>query len=224
MNEKAAVQGYDISAHSAAILGCGGLGTNVAVHLAGAGIGKLWLCDFDTVQTRNLNRQFFYTPKDVGALKCELLSRRLSAFSPETEIIPVNRHVTSANDLSFADDAELLILAADNITVRALSAAYCEQRGKPYINGGVDGGFGTAYLCVPGKTASLEDAGGLLAPKEKPRSQSPTVGVIGALQAKLAVDFFLNKTASQGVLLCFDEMEIHALPLKTDPIEGDEDS
>ena len=61
MSEKSDVQGYDISAHSAVVIGCGGLGTNIAVHLAGAGIGKLWLCDYDTVQTRNLNRQFFYT-------------------------------------------------------------------------------------------------------------------------------------------------------------------
>ncbi|MBQ5970419.1 MAG: ThiF family adenylyltransferase [Clostridia bacterium] len=214
MNEKAQVQGYDISANSAAVIGCGGLGTNVAVHLAGAGIGKLWLCDFDTVQTRNLNRQFFYTPQDVGNAKCLLLAERLRAFSPETEITPVQKRILSPKDLDFARDAELVILAVDNIDARKVTAGWCEQTGKPAVNGGVDGAYGTAYLFVPGKTASLESAGALAVPKTKPQSQSPVVGIIGALEAKLAVDYFLNNTASQGVLLCFDGLEIQKLPLK----------
>ena len=214
MNEKAEVQGYDVSAHSAAIIGCGGLGTNVAVHLAGAGVGKLWLCDFDTVQTRNLNRQFFYTSQDVGKAKCLLLAERLRAFAPETEILPVQKQILSSGDLDFALDAELVILAVDNIDARRIIADWCERVGKPAVNGGVDGAYGTAYLFVPGKTASLEEAGAVTPPRQKPRSQSPVVGVIGALQAKLAVDYFLKKTASQGVLLCFDGLEIQKLPLK----------
>ena len=214
MNEKSQVQGYDVSGHSAAVIGCGGLGTNVAVHLAGAGVGKLWLCDFDTVQTRNLNRQFFYTPQDVDQPKCALLSKRLCAFAPEVEIVPVNRKILSAEDLDFAREAELVILAVDNVDARRVVAEWCETTGKPYVNGGVDGAYGTVYLCVPGKTPSLEEAGGLLPPRQKPRSQSPVVGVIGALEAKLAVDFLLNDPASQGVLLCFDGMEIQTLKLK----------
>ena len=222
MNEKAAVQGYDISMHSAAIVGCGGLGTNVAVHLAGAGVGRLWLCDFDTVQTRNLNRQFFYTPQDVGKLKCDLLAKRLAAFAPDCDIIPVERKIQTPDDLRFADDAELLILAVDNVAARRVAADYCEQTGKPYINGGVDRDFGTAILCVPGKTASLPDAGGLAPPQKQPQSRSPVVGMIGALEAKLATDYFLQNTASQGMLLCFDGTEIQALPIKFH--KGDEDA
>lgn len=221
MNEKAAVQGYDISAHSAAVLGCGGLGTNVAVHLCGAGIGRLWLCDFDTVQTRNLNRQFFFTKEDAGKPKCALLASRLRAYAPETEIIPVEREIKTPGDLRFADEAELLILAVDNVAARAVAAAYCEAANKPCINGGVDGDYGTVFLSVPGKTAALREAGGLLEPQKKPRSESPVVGVIGALQAKLAVDYFLKNTASQGLLLCFDGLEIQSLPIK--PNKGDED-
>jgi sulfur carrier protein ThiS adenylyltransferase len=213
MNEKVSVQGYDISAHSAAVIGCGGLGTNVAVHLAGAGIGRLWLCDFDTVQTRNLNRQFFYTAADVDQPKCALLAARLAAFAPDCEIIPVERKIETIADLGFTDEAELVILAVDNVDARRTVAAYCEERGKPYINGGVDRDFGTAYLCVPGKTPDLEAAGGLAKPQQKPQSRSPVVGVIGALEAKLATDYFLNNTASQGVLLCFDGMEIQTLPI-----------
>ena len=86
MSLKAEIQGFDISKNSAVIIGCGGLGTNAAVHLAGAGIGRLLLVDYDTVEERNLNRQFFYTKKDTGREKCALLAKRLGAYAPETEI------------------------------------------------------------------------------------------------------------------------------------------
>ena len=48
----------DVTQKSAAVIGCGGLGCNISVHLAGLGIGKLILADFDTVSESNLNRQF----------------------------------------------------------------------------------------------------------------------------------------------------------------------
>jgi len=214
MRTKSDVQGYDISSHSAAVIGCGGLGTNVSVHLCGAGIGTLWLCDYDTVQPSNLNRQFFYTPQDVGKAKCAVLSERLQAYAPETVIHPVQKKILSTDDLDFAKSAELIILALDNPVARSVAAAFCEKNDLPAVNGGVDGAFGTAYLFVPGKTASLETAGSLSVPVRTPHSQSPVVGIIGALQAKLAVDYFLKDTASQGVLLCFDGLEIQKLPLK----------
>ena len=220
MNEKPSVQGYDISAFSAAVIGCGGLGTNAAVHLAGAGIGKLWLCDYDTVQTRNLNRQFFYTAEDVDKDKCKLLCNRLQAYSPDTEIIPICKQIVCMEDLSFADNADLIILAVDNVTTRRIVNAYCKAQKKPLVNGGVDRMFGTAYLFVPGQCADLEEAGLLLEPNQKPLSQSPVVGVIGALEAKLAIDYFLGNTDAQGKLLCFDGMEIQALQIQMN--KGDE--
>ena len=220
MNEKVLVQGYDISDHSAVVIGCGGLGTNVAVHLAGAGIGKLCLCDFDTVQTRNLNRQFLYTPADVGKQKCELLASRLRLYAPDVAITFVSKQIVCADDLSFADDTELVILAVDNIEARRIVNDYCKQQNKPLINGGVDGTFGTAYLYVPGMCADLEEAGLLLKTNRKPQSQSPVVGVIGALEAKLAVDHFLKNTDAQGKLLCFDGIEMRALQIHSK--RGDE--
>jgi len=214
MNEKAAIQGYDISSFSAAVIGCGGLGTNVSVHLAGAGIGKLWLCDYDIVQARNLNRQFFYTPSDIGQPKCGILAQRLAHYAPEAEILSINRKINSVSDLNFAAKADILILAVDNQTTRSVVNRFCFENNLPLVNGGVDGAFGTAYLFVPGKTADLAAAGALHPPVHPPVSQSPTVGIIGALQAKLATDHLLGKSDSQGILLCFDGLEIHALRIQ----------
>ena len=61
MREEARSDKIDISRKTVCLIGCGGLGCNVSVHLAGAGTGKIFLCDFDRVEESNLNRQFLYT-------------------------------------------------------------------------------------------------------------------------------------------------------------------
>ena len=83
---KSEMQGFDISSKRAAVIGCGGLGCNIAVHLAGAGIGELIICDFDTVGESNLNRQFLYTPSDIGKKKVFAAEKRLGEYSPRTKI------------------------------------------------------------------------------------------------------------------------------------------
>jgi len=44
-----------------AILGCGGVGAGVAIHLARSGINKFILIDNDVVETSNINRQIPFT-------------------------------------------------------------------------------------------------------------------------------------------------------------------
>ncbi|MBQ6553643.1 MAG: ThiF family adenylyltransferase [Firmicutes bacterium] len=82
MTDRLALQGFEIADKTAAVLGCGGLGCNVATHLACAGIGRLMLCDFDAVSGSNLNRQFLYTAADIGKPKAPLAAARLKATSP----------------------------------------------------------------------------------------------------------------------------------------------
>lgn len=213
MSIKSEVQGFDISKNSAVIIGCGGLGTNAAVHLAGAGIGRLCLCDFDKVEQRNLNRQFFYTQGDAGKYKCDLLSQRLSLYAPECEIRPVRLKIESAADMDRFKDYDIIIIAADNIPVRKIIGSFCKSSGIPCVNGSIDGFFGSAYLYIPGKSPDLESAGMLREVKTKMRSPSMTAGIIGALEAKLAADYFLGAD-SQGKLFCFDGNEIRSLIIR----------
>ncbi len=219
MNQKADVQGFDISGCSAAILGCGGLGTNIAVHLCGAGIGRLVLFDFDRIEARNLNRQFFYTPQDVGRPKATLLREKLRAFAPDVTIEAVERKIETPDDLREADDCDLLLLAADNTAARRIGWAYCCTAGKPCINGSLDGFYGTVYTAIPGKAPDPETAGCLMQPRRKTRAVSATAGIIGALQAQCAIDLFLKRNDPTGILYCYDNRTIELLQLKN-PTEG----
>ena len=215
MSIKSEIQGFDISGKSAVIVGCGGLGTNASVHLAGAGIGRLLLIDFDTVEERNLNRQFFYTKEDTGSEKARLLAERLKAYAPEVDI----EYKAGKFDDSFAEGYNIVIIAVDNIETRARVNECCKKSGIPCVNGSINGFFGTAYLYLPGKTPDLEKAGCLNRTGVKNQSPSTTAAIIGALEAQLAIDCFLGKTGSAGKLYIYDNNEIHRLEIWSEEID-----
>jgi adenylyltransferase/sulfurtransferase len=212
MSIKSDVQGFDISKNSAVVIGCGGLGTNVSVHLAGAGIGRLLLIDYDTVEERNLNRQFFYTKDDIGKEKCVLLAERLKKFSPETEI---KSHYGKFED-SLADGFDVVIIAVDNIRTRQQVNDYCVKNKKVCINGSINGFFGIAYMYVPGCTPDLEKAGCLNETGNKNLSPGTTAAIIGSLEAQLAIDYYLGKTDSAGKLYIYDNNEIRTLKVRSE--------
>ena len=92
--------------------------------------------------------------------------------------------------------------------------AAVHRAGIPLINGGITGFYGTCYFYVPGKTPSLEQAGLLAPPKEKPKSVSSTAGIIGALMAEIAGRYFLNDSPPAGRLLVYDGCSLSGLTLK----------
>ena len=212
---KSDTQGFDVSSKSAAVIGCGGLGCNVAVHLAGAGIGKLTLVDFDKVSESNLNRQFLYLINDVGNYKVRLAAERLKKYSPSTEITYKSIRIDNSVNIDFLKDCDIIILAVDNNEARQVLQKFCKANNIPLVNGGINGFYGTAYLYVPEKTPCLDCAG--LTEKENRNvlSVSSTAGIIGALEAEFAVKYLLNyDTDIAGILHIYDNGEINKLKIK----------
>ena len=79
---------------SVLIVGCGGLGSPIAVYLAASGVGKIHLVDFDTVAVSNLHRQVFYTLEDVDKPKAEVLTTFIKKRAPFTEVRFTNEAIT----------------------------------------------------------------------------------------------------------------------------------
>ena len=73
------------SSATIAVCGLGGLGSNIAIALARAGIGKLLLIDFDRVDITNLHRQQ-YKATQIGRYKSDALAENLAEIAPYTEI------------------------------------------------------------------------------------------------------------------------------------------
>src|SRR3546814_20882405 len=69
------------------IVGLGGLGSPAASLLAGAGVGRLLLCDHDRVEVSNLQRQTLYRQRDVGRAKTDAAAAPLMALNREVEKI-----------------------------------------------------------------------------------------------------------------------------------------
>lgn len=205
----------DISRKSVCLVGCGGLGCNVSVHLAGAGIGKLFLCDFDVVEESNLNRQFMYTFSDIGESKCRTLEKKLAAYAPETKLTAVEKRIGTESDLDFAIDCDLVILAVDNSTTRAVVNRFCQEHRVPVIDGGIDGFYGRMYFCIPGKTPCLFCAGMILE-NGKAVSVSSTAGLIGSLEASAAIRYLSSGDESMSGKIyiydsdCFDILQVRA--------------
>ena len=82
---------------SVLVVGCGGLGSPIAVYLASSGIGKIHLIDFDTVDISNLHRQVFYALDDVGQSKAAVLSEFIKKRAPFTEVSFTNKPITKEN-------------------------------------------------------------------------------------------------------------------------------
>ena len=71
------------------IAGCGGLGSNAAVSLARAGVGKIIIVDFDKIEESNLNRQYFFKDQ-IGKSKVESLKENIQKINSQIKIETYN--------------------------------------------------------------------------------------------------------------------------------------
>ena len=108
-----------ISATTVCICGLGGLGSNIAIALARAGIGKLILIDFDRVDITNLHRQQ-YKASQVGMYKTEAIRENLKEINPylETEVHTIC--ITEENAINLLADCNIICEAFDNAECKAM--------------------------------------------------------------------------------------------------------
>ena len=102
-----------------AVCGLGGLGSNIAISLARAGVGRLILIDFDRVDITNLHRQQ-YLAAQVGMPKTEALSENLRAIAPYTELVTHKARITEDNLEELLEDADIICEAFDRAEAKAM--------------------------------------------------------------------------------------------------------
>ena len=107
------------SSATVAICGLGGLGSNIAIALARAGIGKLLLIDFDRVDITNLHRQR-YKANQIGCYKADALAENLSEIAPYTEIQAVTAKITEENFTDLLKDVDIVCEAFDKAESKAM--------------------------------------------------------------------------------------------------------
>lgn len=110
-----------ISSASVAICGLGGIGSNVAVALARAGVGRLVLADFDRVDVTNLQRQQ-YKATQTGMLKTQALKENLLEIAPYIQIVTYNIRLTDDNVRTVIADSQIVCEAFDDAQCKAMLA------------------------------------------------------------------------------------------------------
>ena len=162
------------------VVGCGGLGSPIAVYLGASGIGKLHLIDFDTVDISNLHRQVFYSLKDIGKFKSECLSNFIQQRAPFTEVSFSSEAITKENAIELISEYDVIIDGTDSLPTKYLLNDACVILEKPLVYGSLykfdgyvstfnlkqeDGSFSAnlrdAFPDMNTTTANCEEAGTL---------------------------------------------------------------
>lgn len=107
-----------ISSSTVAICGLGGLGSNIAILLARAGVGKLILIDFDKVDITNLHRQQ-YKVSQIGMYKTKALARNLKEIAPFLETEIHTAYMDKNNYYKLLKSADIICEAFDNAEAKA---------------------------------------------------------------------------------------------------------
>lgn len=164
------------------IVGVGGLGSPIALYLAGAGVGCIGLVDDDVVSISNLQRQVLYSEKELGKSKAICAAERLSALNSEIKVQPYSTRLTEDNARDIIREYDMVVDGCDNFATRYLINDICIQQGKPYIYGAICGFEGQVSVFNFGKRKkSYRD----LYPDEEEmkRMPPPPKGVMGITPA-----------------------------------------
>ena len=114
-----AEQSQRLQTAKVAVVGLGGLGSNVAMWLARLGVGQLLLYDFDKVELSNLNRQYYFL-EDVGQYKATALLRHLQAVNPYSNYQSRVVQLTEDNLAELVSEAHIVCEALDSPETKAL--------------------------------------------------------------------------------------------------------
>jgi molybdopterin/thiamine biosynthesis adenylyltransferase len=210
----------------ALIIGAGGLGCPVALFLAASGVGTLTLCDADTVDLTNLQRQILHRTSTIGMQKVVSAQQTLAEINPGVRVIALNKRVDESNLPELVAQADIVLDCSDNFTTRYALNRVCVKLQKPLVSGAAtrfDGqvtvfdfrhAHSPCYQCLYPEQAEAEETRcavmGVFA---------PLVGIIGSLQATEALKILLNTGSSLcGKLLVMNAltMELRTIKLNKD--------
>ena len=216
-----------IKAASVLCIGAGGLGSPIAMYLAAAGIGKIGIVDFDTVDYSNLQRQILHTDADVGRSKAESAKETINGINPNCEVVLHNTRISSENALDLIRPYDIVVDGTDNFPTRYLTNDACVLLKKPNVYGSIFRFEGQASVFAPHLGGPCYRC---LYPEPPPPGMVPICaeggvlgvlpGIIGCIQATEILKLAIGKgTSLVGRLVLFNALDLkfRELKLRKDP-------
>jgi sulfur-carrier protein adenylyltransferase/sulfurtransferase len=216
-----------ICSTSVLCIGAGGLGSPIAMYLAAAGIGKIGILDFDSVDYSNLQRQIVHGTADVGRPKTQSAKESINAINPNVEVVLHNARITSENALDLIRPYDIVVDGTDNFPTRYLTNDACVLLKKANVYGSIFRFEGQASVFAPHLGGPCYRC---LYPEPPPPGMVPSCaeggvlgvlpGIVGTIQATEILKLALSKGSSLiGRLLLFNalDMKFRELKLRRDP-------
>jgi molybdopterin/thiamine biosynthesis adenylyltransferase len=210
----------------ALVIGAGGLGSPVALFLAASGIGTLTLCDDDSVDLTNLQRQIAHRHSAIGTPKVHSAQASLADINPEVRVIALQERVDEARLMQLVAEADVVVDCSDNFATRYALNRVCFALNKPLVSGAATRFEGQisvfdfrrkdtpCYECLyPEQLESEETRCAVLG------VFAPLVGIIGSMQAAEALKCLMGiDTTLRGRLLTVNAltMDVRTMKLSKD--------
>lgn len=209
------------------VVGCGGLGSPVAVYLASSGIGQLHLIDFDKVDITNLHRQVYYDLIDVGQYKSESLANFVKKRAPFTEVSFSTEPLTKSNVFDVIQGFDIIVDGTDSLPTKYLLNDACILKEKPLVYGSLykfdgyvscfnlkeeDGTYSSnlrdAFPEMNTDVPNCEEAGTL----------NPIVGLIAMAQTNEVIKYITGiGKPLKNELLIYNSLQNNQLKMKLSP-------
>ncbi len=117
--------------------GAGALGNEVLKNLALLGVGEVWFCDFDEIDTSNLAKSVLFRPRHIGRPKVEVAAEVLSDMSPDTKWVPLSADIRYEIGLGVFRRMDVMMSVVDSIDARVGFNRICAALGKPWLDAGI---------------------------------------------------------------------------------------
>ena len=217
-----------LKAASVAIVGAGGIGSAAIPALAGAGIGRLTIIDYDVVDLPNLQRQPIFREDQLGQAKASLASEFVSALNPHVQVVGIRERLTGENAGALLSGHDLVVDGCDNFATRLavgdtltrlriplVSAAAVQFQGQVALFRGWETDK-SCYRCFVGDAFDADDCD-TCAEQGVLGALSATVGSFGALMAIRAIVGIGEDMAGSLFLLDGVRLEWRKIRLPKDP-------
>jgi len=203
----------------ALIIGLGGLGSPAALYLAASGVGQLTLCDHDTVDFSNLQRQIIHRTAMVGQPKVASAQAALQDINPEIEYIALQVRADQAQLYDLVASVDVVLDCSDNFDTRYAVNRACLASHKPLVSGAAIKFDGQVSLFdFRDKDAPCYNC---LFPEDSLAAElrcattgvfAPLVGIIGALQAAETLKLLIGmEQGLSGKLLTLNALDMRIM-------------
>lgn len=190
-----------LAAASACIVGSGGLGSPIAMRMAGMGVGRLRIVDRDVVELSNLHRQTLFAESDVGRVKVEAAAERLRAMNSGVSVEALPLSVGEHNAAEIVAGCDVVIDALDSVAARYALNRACVEAGVPFVTGAAVGVSGQAFTVMPGRSACYHCMFPRLDEESMPTCSiegvhPPILSIVGGIEASEAAKILVGQDPS----------------------------